>query len=211
MVEINLLDATIKQIDPIMNTAERATLEAIKKKDKGSFEALFRQFYRPLVMFASQYLDSIQEAEDLVQDVFIKLWERDSLQKVNTKLYAYLYRSVKNACLNKLEKDKQGTIISLGEIPDSIDEEQTFDEEKWNHYLEKVYEEIENLPLRTKEIFKAIVIEKRKYKDVSQELDISVNTIKTTLSRALTKLRTSFTDDEISLFLVLCICSRILK
>ncbi|TDQ79202.1 RNA polymerase sigma-70 factor (ECF subfamily) [Sphingobacterium yanglingense] len=193
-----------------MQHTEKSILASIKMKDKKGLESLFRQFYRPLVMYACQYLERIDEAEDLVQEVFVKLWERDSLQQVDAKLYSYLYTTVRNACLNKLVVLKK---IQQQELDEQIDlvEEHPLDEEAWAAYIQKVHAEIEKLPERTQQIFKAIVLERRKYKDVAVEMEISTNTIKTSLSRALTKLRTTFKDDDMAMFMLLCICTRILK
>ncbi|MDR2281745.1 MAG: sigma-70 family RNA polymerase sigma factor [Sphingobacterium sp.] len=193
-----------------MQHTEKSILQSIKMKDKKGLEALFRQFYRPLVMYAGQYLDRQDEAEDLVQEVFVRLWERDSLQNVDSKLYSYLYTSVRNACLNRLESLKAVRQYTLDELPD-VAEEQPFDEAAWAVYIQKVHDEIDKLPERTQLIFRAIVLDKRKYKDVAQEMDISTNTIKTSLSRAFARLRTIFKDDDMALFMLFCICTRILK
>lgn len=193
-----------------MENTETVLLAAIKNKDNAGLESLFNQFYRPLVMYAYQYLDRLDEAEDLVQDVFVKLWERDSLLLVESRLYAYLYTTVKNACINKLGGTKKINYQSLRGLDDMADE-QPLDEDAWAVYIQQVKAEIDKLPPKTKHIFKAIVLDRRKYKDVALEMGVSTNTVKTSLARALYRLRIMFKDGYMTLFVFFCLCTRLLK
>jgi len=193
-----------------MKISEASLLASLKLQDKESLETLFKQLYRPLVMFASQFLDTVQEAEDLVQDVFIKLWENQTFQQIQSRLFAYLYSSVKNACIDRV---RQGAGIRLEVIreDEDISSEEPLDEEQWNLYISRIYAEIDKLPARTQEIFRAVILEEKKYKDVASQFDVSVNTVKTTLSRAFTKLREHFKDDDVSLYLLILMMERLVK
>lgn len=148
---------------------------------------LFKNYYRPLVMYALGFLENRAEAEDAVQEVFIRFWENDHFSNIASYLHSYLYRSVKNACLNLMEKKVSVSSESLDTIREFSEEMP--DDEAWTDYLDKIYLAINNLPPKTREIFLAIHVENKKYKDVATEFGVSVNTVKTALNRALKKLR----------------------
>jgi RNA polymerase sigma-70 factor (ECF subfamily) len=162
-------------------------LDRLKKGDKKGLEMLFKNYYRPLVMYALGFLENRAEAEDAVQEVFIRFWENDHFSNIASYLHSYLYRSVKNACLNLMEKKVSVSSESLDTIREFSEEMP--DDEAWTDYLDKIYLAINNLPPKTREIFLAIHVENKKYKDVATEFGVSVNTVKTALNRALKKLR----------------------
>lgn len=163
-------------------------LKLLQSGDESGLEKMFHLFYKPLVIYAQQYLVKLEDAEDLVQDVFVRFWESKSYTDIQTNLRAYLYQSVKNASLNKVKQESKyqfDTIdvapeISTGLFPDDAD---------WSDYIGEIYAKIDLLPPRTKAIFVSIVLEDQKYKDVADQMHISVNTVKTSLSRALQTLR----------------------
>ncbi|MBL1407210.1 RNA polymerase sigma factor [Sphingobacterium faecale] len=193
-----------------MIISETSLLAALKLQDKESLEILFKQLYRPLVMFAAQFLDTVQEAEDVVQEVFVKLWENKTFHQIHSRLYAYLYRSVKNACIDRI-RQRGGVRFELITEDEEISNEEPIDEEQWNLYISRIYAEIDKLPARTQEIFRAVILEQKKYKEVASQLGVSVNTIKTTLSRAFSKLRERFKDDDASLYLLILMMERLVK
>ena len=168
-------------------------LALLKQGDKRGLELLFRQFYKPLVMYATRYVPLQEDAEDIVQDVFVKLWETQRFELIERNLRSYLYQSVNNRCLDVLEKNKMVRV----EVSDSLlgfTEADMPDDEEWNTRMDEIYAAVERLPERTREIFTAIVFQGKRYKDVADELGISVNTVKTTMSRALSTLRNELMD-----------------
>lgn len=140
-------------------------------------------------MFAVQYVDRMEDAEDLVQNIFIKLWNKDYLNSINTNLNSYLYQAVKNSCLNFIESNSKHEMQSI-DLLHELSEELP-DESVWETYIEKIYKEIDDLPPRTKQVFKAVMLENKKYKEVAENMGISVNTVKTILSRGLNTIRTN--------------------
>lgn len=165
-------------------------LALLKQGDKRGLELLFRHFYRPLVMHALKYLPRQEEAEDVVQEVFIKFWERKRFDMIHHYLRSYLYQAVRNRCLNILESRAGITMEPEASLLEFSDTE-TPDDSEWNDRIEEIYREIDRLPDRTRKIFTAIVLDDKRYKEVAEELGVSVNTVKTTLSRALSTLRSN--------------------
>lgn len=172
---------------------DKIILDLLKKGDKAGFEMLFNLFYRPLVLYARQYIVKVEDAEDIVQEVFIRLWNFTNFADINSSIRSYIYQSVRNACINFLKSDSRKIMNPVDSIPD-LTEEVMLDELEWNKYMEEIYSAVESLPPRTREIFKSIVLEKKKYKDVAQEMNISVNTVKTAFSRALSTLRANLSN-----------------
>jgi len=168
-------------------------LELLKCGDKGGLELLFRHFYRPLVMYALKFVFFQEEAEDIVQEVFVKFWEQRKFDQVNHFLRSYLYQSVKNRCLSIMELKRGISMTSMDSLLDFSDSEAP-DESEWDERVNQIYREIDRLPERTRVIFMAVVMEGKRYKEVADDLNISLNTVKTALSRALSTLRSNLND-----------------
>ena len=179
-------------------------LVLLKQGDKRGLEMLFRRFYRPLVVYALKFLPQQEEAEDVVQEVFIKFWERKRFDMIDNYLRSYLYQSVRNRCLNVLES-RAGIIMKPVDSILEFSDTEMPDETEWNSRIDEIYREVDKLPDRTREIFTAIVLNGKRYKEVADDLDISVNTVKTSLSRALTALRSNLNEGTypVLLFLLL--------
>jgi len=173
----------------------------VKSKDKG-FELLFERYYKPLVLFAYEILEDNNAAEDIVQELFLKLWNKEYYKKVTISAFSsYLFGAVKNACYNKEVR------IDILKNRKELDSFEILEQEasKLNEDLVKELKtEIDNLPERTKEVINLVFLNRMKYKDVACELDISVNTVKTLLRNGLNQLRVVFKDKaELFLFLLL--------
>ncbi|WP_124991954.1 RNA polymerase sigma factor [Labilibaculum euxinus] len=153
-------------------------------KSKG-LKLLFERYYKPLCVFAIKYVYDLNLSEDIVQEVFIKVWEK---QKFHTQmnLSAYLFASVKNACIDYLRKEHP---LYVDSFDDKIVIENYYDEEEILERNRRLMDKVENLPQKTREVFKAVVFYNLKYKEVAEELNISVNTVKSNLARAYRLLR----------------------
>jgi len=173
---------------------DREILALLKTGDERGLKRLFQQFYRPLVMYAQQYLGSVEAAEDVVQEVFIHFWESRPYNEIAINLRSYIYQSVRNASLNQLKATSRVQFGSIDEIPE-ISTGEMLDESDWNEYIQEIYQNVDLLPPRTREIFVAVVLENQKYKDVAEKMHISVNTVKTSLSRGLAFLRSNLSKE----------------
>lgn len=184
-----------------MKSQDFLILEKLNVGDASAYKELFDLYYIPLSIYSLKYCDSFELAEDIVQDLFIKFWDQKLYLKLDEAISPYLFKSVKN---NTIQAAKRQNRYFFEDIEDQVDvllDEEHLDLELLEQEKIKLYKEIEALPLKSKEVFKAIVLENRKYKDVALELGISVNTVKTHYSRALKQLRNSL-DIIIVLLLV---------
>ncbi|MEM7039384.1 MAG: sigma-70 family RNA polymerase sigma factor, partial [Bacteroidota bacterium] len=116
------------------------------------FETLFHRFQPQLVKFAVTLLRDIEVAREAVQDVFVNIWQKRETLEYNEDLKAYLYRAVRNHCLNLIKK-KRLDVVPLDErlvgLPDAPGDE---GDEK-QQMIRRVYGEIAKLPPKAQEIF----------------------------------------------------------
>ncbi|UPK71221.1 RNA polymerase sigma-70 factor [Chitinophaga filiformis] len=159
--------------------------------DEKAFSELFRYFYDRLLYFAIQYVYSREAAEEIVSDVFVKIWNRrQELEKISN-LEVYLFVAVKNHSLNYLEQYSSLRIAplndesGLSQLTNSVDPERTME---WKEILFKMDQEVGRLPDQCRRVFKLIKEEGFKYKDVAEILNISPRTVETQLFRAMKRL-----------------------
>jgi RNA polymerase sigma-70 factor (ECF subfamily) len=173
-----------------MDRQEEAVLfEKIKKDDEKAFERLFYALYSHLCLFAEHYVQNSAEAEEIVQEVFVTLWEKRRQISVNTSLKNYLFRAVKNRCLNFLQHKKVES--RYAEKFRSETEKQSPDETAFieSGLLQKIEESIRAMPEKRQEIFRMSREEGLKYREIAEKLNISIKTVETHMGLAIKSLR----------------------
>ena len=149
----------------------------------------FQTYYRPLCLYAIHYLNDVDEAEDTVQDCFVRLLEKNADFSFSSqeKLKSFLYTSVRNACIDKL-RHRHPVVQEIspsdlsGIISDEEAVERSFDEaELWTA--------IEKLPDRCREIFLMSKRDGLTYREIAEELSLSEKTVEHQVSKALKLLR----------------------
>jgi RNA polymerase sigma-70 factor, ECF subfamily len=149
---------------------------------------LFDQYFGHLVIFANRIVESRPLAEDIVQEVFLKLWENGRL-KTSTPLF--LFNCVKNAAIN-YQKKAGIKYISLPEerqIAATPENEDIFEEKERMEKLEQLYQAIEKLPPQSREVLKLVYLQKQKYAEVALQMEISLNTVRSHMYSAMKLLR----------------------
>lgn len=173
----------------MQDISQAEILNGIKKKDKKIYKYLFDEYFEKLVFFAEYFILERDESEDIVQDVFYELWERSSDIKILSNFKSYLFVQVKNKCLNRLKHlnvvDKHKQWLWEAQVYADIPEVE-IDRE----LMQKVYSTIDELPDQSQMIFRDCVLNGKKYKEVAEDMGISVNTVNTQMKRAYKYLRT---------------------
>lgn len=120
---------------------------------KDRFEQIYKAYSKPMFLYALSFLISEEEAEDVIQEVFVNFWKDNTYQKIKNEVTkTYLFRSVKNNCLNRLKK-KDVLRDRLDLLREDIVEEEMMN---WNDELiQEVENEIANMPEQTREIIQA--------------------------------------------------------
>lgn len=165
-------------------------VEKLKEDDGKAFEILFRTYYKELCGYALIYVRNLDVAEGLVQDLFVTIWEKRSSISIHTSFKAYLYRAVKNRCINYNRKVKLENPVNIDEVSDEMLRIPSFlgeiEEKELREALEMA---IHALPERRKQIFLLHRQEGLSYPEIAEVLEISVNTVETQIMRALRSLR----------------------
>lgn len=166
-------------------------------KNNREFEDIFKEHYPGLVVYANKYVGVKQVAEDIVQDFFYELWNKRESLIIQSNIKSFLFQSIRNQCLNYISREKK----DHKELDSNAFEEQELSFQIEHIERNKmIYDILEKLPEQRKNIFKLCCIEGLKYKEVAEDLGISVNTVKTQMGRALSELRKSI-DKVIIYFL----------
>lgn len=172
----------------------------LKEGKEVAFDYLFRTRYKNLCRFAATFVIHFDVAEDIVQEVFEKIWKKNTRIDEGESIDSYLFVAVRNACFtflkNKRERVDLKVVKQNLETPEEVIE---FDTPELN----RLWKEIDNLPVQCKIVFKLVVLEDMKYKDVANSLDISVNTVKTQMKIAYKTLREKLRQDQFFLLLLL--------
>ena len=154
--------------------------------DPIQFETAYKQYYSSLVGFAFQYVEDSSTSEDLVQEMFSKLWKKPEEFDIRTNVKSYLFGAVRNACLNHLRHEKvirAHAEASTREVSDQVD---FLEMDELQDLIQKV---LDQLPEKRREIFELSRYEGMKYQEIADELGISVKTVETQMSRTLKALR----------------------
>ena len=166
-----------------------------------NFEHLFKTYYHQLFLYANSVLKNENDSQDIAQEVFIKFWITESYKRIfsETHLKKYLIRSVKNACIDKLKSTNNFFDLDVTLFNNYENEVKKVNE----NLILKVRKEIAELSPQTKEILNCVFFNKMKYQEAADELEISINTVKTLLRKGLAKLREKFKEDmDILLFII---------
>ena len=162
-------------------------IEQINGKHIAAFRELFCVFYRYLVLYAMRYVRQQEVAEDVVQEVFVAIWESDKEYNSYHGFRAFLYDSVKNKCLNHLkheEVERRHAEIMM--------QEQEEDDEDYRLMREEMYRELHRvvaqLPDRCRAVFE-LHLEGKKNEEIAQALTLSIETVKTQKKKAMHFLR----------------------
>lgn len=161
-------------------------------------DVVFQQYYRPLCLYALHYLHDLDEAEDIVQDCFVRLLEANRLESMeihssdkslltSPQLKSFLYTSVRNACIDKLRrKNPILQDVSPSDLQGTISDEQAVDSSSREALL---WTAIEQLPERCREIFLMSKRDGLTYREIAEELELSEKTVEHQISKALKILR----------------------
>ncbi len=168
--------------------SDRVDLEYFNKVrlgDAEAFSSLFRKYYESLYQFARRLVKDPQSAENVVQDVFVRIWLTRQECNIHSSVKSYLYTAVKNHSLNYLKREKTRIRVSeetnyQGHFNQTPEQELI---EKENY--EAVHREIEKLPEKCRQIYLMKRYDNLTYAEIAEILQISINTVKTQMKRAI--------------------------
>lgn len=171
----------------------KQSIHRISKGDVRKFRTLMEFFSDDLFLFAMGLIRKKEIAEEIVSDVFVKIWEnRTNLTEVEN-LKAYLFVSVKNECISYIRKNRKENLISLDGLEDFIVPSVDCAESDYisREQLEEIYSAIEQLPPKCKLAFSLAKFNGLKYKEIAEVMEVSEKTVNNHLVFAIKKLSES--------------------
>jgi RNA polymerase sigma-70 factor (ECF subfamily) len=167
----------------------------IRQGDIKQFEALFRSSYASLVKYAKTLIKDHDSAEEIVQDLFFRLWQNKEKIQIVSSLNGYLFRSVHNRCLHYIEHLK---VVERHEQEISFEQssgaESPADVLQYKELQAKIARTIEKLPERCGQIFCMNRFEGLKYSEIAEKLSVSVKTVEANMGRALKEFRKALAE-----------------
>lgn len=188
-----------------MDSKDAYFIKQLTKGDEKAYKQLYSRYYAALCYHAVRILEDNYLAEEAVQTVLYKLWEKRKNLQINTSLHAYLYRSVVNTSLNILKREKRLNRgrFNLAEIEEYyfISEDNGYSVYAATEFEDKIIKAIETLPGQCRKIFELSRFENKPHKEIAEELGITQNTVQKQISIALQKIRDSLKGYIIVLYM----------
>lgn len=172
--------------------SERDIINAIKEGDSIAFREVFVANYEALCQYAFTILKDSAEVQDIVQSVFLKIWEKRNELEIKLSIRSYLFKAVYHQCMNQLE---HRTVKLKHKAYSTYTQTITQPPETFPHELEEnITAAINELPAQCRIIFMLSRYEEMRYAEIAEQLKISVNTVENQISKALKILRSKLKD-----------------
>lgn len=194
---------------PIMQAMRQAVIFAAEHKEQsmpeigitvnntGSavvFERVFKEYFKNLHAYACSILKDSDEAEEMVQNVFYKLWEKKEKIGELQSIPAYLYRSVYNECMNFVKHEKVKQSYEAHAVHHGSVTGQAADTAETKELERRISDAMNDLPEQCRTIFQMSRFEELKYREIADKLELSVKTIENQMGKALKIMRTKLAD-----------------
>jgi RNA polymerase sigma-70 factor, ECF subfamily len=167
----------------------------IRQGDIGQFESLFRSSYSSLVRYAKTLIKDHDTSEEIVQDLFFRLWKDRERLNIESSLNGYLYRSVHNRCLHYI---KHNIVVERHAEEMSYREPELQENPaeilQYKELQAKIARILERLPERCRQIFYMSRFEGLKYSEIAEKLSVSVKTVESNMGKALKEFRKELTE-----------------
>lgn len=175
-------------------TTDSLDLNIVHRWDDSSLQLLYRHFYKALVAFAIQAVETQESAEEIVQDIFVKTWQKHNTFKSTATLKAYLYNGVRNECISHLRR-QQTAQERIRQFEKDYHQLQMGTEESMagslphrEEAIRQLLLAIDSLPPKLRELF-LLAIRGKSSEDIAQEMGITLQTVKKQRQRGLERLR----------------------
>jgi len=174
----------------------------LQEGDKASFERVFEYFYHRLFVFINEYVHDPEAAKNILQDVFLILWEKKSILLDDTNLNAWLYTVAKNKALKYLRHEeyiKNHAGISLQKMNEDALNASALDSLDTSEFafreIEKIIQRtLENMPENVRQIFKMSRFDHLKNREIAEKLNVSEKTVEANITKSLKLLRVALKD-----------------
>ena len=175
-----------------MSVSDAQIIALLQAGKRQGMNALFDRYYKPLVVFADDLLHDLPEAEDTVLEQFVKLWEKELYEHIHPNaLSTFLFTIVKNACMNQIAKKGLPTEqLDLPHYAIAQEESYLLDET----IIETILAAVRKLPEKTQQVVQSVMCQGLSYQETADELEVSINTVKTLLKAGMRELRSELEE-----------------
>lgn len=172
-------------------------MEQIRKGDKKAFESVFRLYSGQLFNYAREIVKDNYLAEEVIQEIFIKLWQNKERILIEQSLKSYLFRSTFHSCVNLIKhksvEDKYKAFflhhISMSDTNEALSDDFPLSDLLGSELSDIIAKAIEKLPDQCRQVFLMSRYGNLKHEAIARKLNLSINTVHTQISRALTRLK----------------------
>lgn len=178
---------------------------SLKNGDPEALQTLLKHYYSALCLFAERLLGDSAAAEDIVGESFVKLWKKRTDFENHQNLKAFMYITVRNACLNYLKQAKRDSLSKKQHAYLTGEKEEfVLNEMIRAEVLKEIMDAINNLPEQCRKVLKLGYLEGMKNQEIAAKLNISVHTVKNQKARGIQLLKIRLRDRDLMSFLILC-------
>lgn len=191
--------------EPMIGDGNSEDFALVKNGDIKTYEYIFKKYYDRLCNYAHTLLKSKHESEEVVQQVFITIWNKREYIHIETSLQSYLYRAVHNSSLNKLKQEKIKTNHRSAIKYEMAANAEITSESVAKEELEKsLYAAVDRLPEQCRLTFQLSRFEGLKYQEIADEMNVSIKTVENQIGKALKFLRGELKEFLPLILLYLC-------
>lgn len=171
---------------------ENNILNVIVPEEGDAYEGVFRAYYEQLVVYAFYLVEDEMEAEDIVQNLFIYIWQKDVLKDIKTNIKGYLMRAIRNRCLNFIEKNNRTNTAMQEYYQEELVDAHLNVLQKNALSSKDIHQYLQVLPPKRQEALRLVYLQDKAYKDAAAEMGITINSIKTHLKLGVKALKSQF-------------------
>jgi RNA polymerase sigma-70 factor, ECF subfamily len=176
-----------------MDKKDEIIWKSIQQKDLETFERFYKEYYKSFFLMAHKYLKNSVQSEEIVNDVFLKIWEDGEKITIESSLKSYIYKAIINRSINVLNKNKRELIVQT-DLSNITDEGYELRQMEENELKIKLYAAIDQLPDQCKKVFEMSRFEELKQQEIADKLGISIKTVKNHITIALKQLNASLVN-----------------
>ena len=175
----------------MLQISDENLLKQMACDDRDAFSLLYSRYWEDLFITSAKALRSQEEAADVVQDVFLSLWNRRNELDIQGSLAAYLHTSVRYKCINYIEKNitRRDYLLQLAEVAIKFSSPNAEITLQLDELQKTINQAVAKMPPKMREVYKLSRQEHLSYKEISDYKNISIETVKKHIQHALQHIR----------------------
>ena len=171
--------------------SDEIILQTFNSNEQEGMRLLFDTYYLSLCIYCIQLTDNFEQSEDIIQDLLLTFWEKKIYKQIRISLRSYLFNSVRNAAIARLNNENRIPLYEIHDIEFTSGSD-CFDRDEIEQKELDLKKKLSILSPQELKVVESVILQNKKYKEAAEELQISVNTLKTYLARALRQLRKEY-------------------